>query len=69
VLEALLELTDGGRSLLGRIRLPLKTPVLIAAVRALADAWAFDPRAAAVLAAAAESPDPEVRAAVLPSTS
>ena len=69
VLEALLELSDGGRSLLGRIRLPLKTPVLIAAVRALAEAWAFDPRAAAVIMAAAESPDPEIRAAVFYPTS
>jgi hypothetical protein len=66
VLDALLELTDGGRSLLGRIRLPVKTPVLLAAVRALSETWAFDARAAAVLAVAAESPDPDIRNAVLP---
>lgn len=66
VLEALLELTDGGRSLLGRIRLPLKSSVLLAAVRALSEAWAFDPRAAAVVVTAAESPDPDIRASVLP---
>jgi hypothetical protein len=69
VLEALLDLTDGGRSLLGRIRLPLKTPVLLAAVRALSGGWASDARAAAVLTAAAESTDPEIRAAVLPRSS
>ncbi len=66
VLDALLELTDGGRSLLGRIRLPLKTSVLLAALRALSEEWAFDSRAAAVLGVAAESPDPDIRAAVLP---
>ena len=54
VLEALLELTDGGRSLLGRFRLPLKTPVLLGAIRALADTWAFDDRVAVVLTAALE---------------
>jgi hypothetical protein len=66
VLETLLDLTDGGRSLLGGLRLPLRTPVLLAAVRALSEAWAFDSRAAAVLVAAAGSPDPDIRAAVLP---
>ena len=66
VLETLLELADGGRSLLGRIRLPLKTSVLLAALRALSDAWSSEPRAAAVLMVAAESPDPEIRDAVLP---
>ena len=64
VLEALLDLTDGGRTLLGRFRLSLKTPVLLAAIRALSETWASDPRAAVVLAAAEESADPEVRAAV-----
>jgi hypothetical protein len=66
VLEALLDLTDGGRSLLGGLRLPLKTPVLLAAVRALSEGWALEARAAAVLVAAAESTDPDIRAAVLP---
>jgi hypothetical protein len=69
VLDTLLELTDGGRSLLGRFRLPLKTPVLLAALRALADTWSFDERAAAVLNAAHESPDPEIQAAASASAS
>jgi hypothetical protein len=64
VLEALLELTECGRSLLGRFHLPLKTPVLLAALRALSETWASDPRAATVLVVAIESNDPEVRAAV-----
>ena len=68
VLEAFLELSDGGRSLLGRLRLPLKTPVLVAVIRALADTWAFDDHAAVVLTAAPESPDPDLRAAVSPTT-
>jgi len=69
VLDVLLELTDGGRSLLGRFRLPVKTPVLLAALRALADTWATNDRAATVLAAAHESPDPEIQTAVSPSAS
>jgi HEAT repeat protein len=61
VLDALLYLTDGGRSFLGRLKLPQKTPVLVAALRALAATWSDDPEAAAVLAAAARSSDPELR--------
>jgi hypothetical protein len=63
-LTCLLEATDGGRTLLGRPRLPAKSRELLAALRALADGWAEEPEAAAVLARAARSEDPEVRAAV-----
>ena len=69
VLDMLLELTDGGRSLLGRFRLPVKTPVLLAALRALADTWSSNDRADAVLTAAHESPDPDIQAAVSTTTS
>lgn len=62
-LDALLNLSDGGHSLLGRPKLPPRTPVLIAAIRALADQWAADPRAASVLALAARSSDAELRQA------
>jgi len=68
VLEALLRLADGGRSLLGRPKLPPKTPVLVAALRALGGTWATDPRAARVLAAAARSSDPELRQLGVPPT-
>jgi hypothetical protein len=64
VLEVLLELTDGGRSLLGKFRLPVKTPVLLAAIRALSDHWAFEPGVDVVLTAAAESADPDIRGTV-----
>lgn len=64
VLEAFLQLSVGGRSLFGRIRLPPKTPVLVAVIRALATTWADEPRASGVLAAAARSSDPELRQAV-----
>ena len=64
VLEMLLELTDGGRSLLGRFRLAVKTPVMLAALRALAEMWSSSERAAPVLTAAYESTDPEIQAAV-----
>ncbi len=69
VLDMLLELTDGGRSLLGRFRLPVKTPVLLAALRALAETWPSNDRAAPVLTAAYESPDPDIQAAVSSATS
>ena len=62
-LDALLQIADGGRSFLGRQKLPPKSPALLTAVRALAAFWSGDPRAAAVLAAAARSSDPELREA------
>jgi hypothetical protein len=66
VRDALLQLSDGGRSFLRRVRLPPKTPVLVAVIRALALTWSRDSRAAAVLAAAARSSDPELRQAGAP---
>jgi hypothetical protein len=62
-LDALLQIADGGRSFLGRQKLPSKSPALLAAIRALAGFWSGDPRAAAVLTAAARSSDPEIRKA------
>jgi hypothetical protein len=64
VLDALLQLSVGGRSLFGRTRLQPKTPVLVAVVRALFTTWADEPRASGVLAAAARSADAELRQAV-----
>jgi hypothetical protein len=66
VLEALLQLSVGGRSLLGRTRLLAKTPVLVAVIRALSMTWSHEPRAAGVVAAAVRSSDPELRQAVSP---
>ena len=62
-LSALLRLSDGGRSLLGRRRLSLQTPVLVASIKALAKQWAGDPRAVSILAVAARSSDPQLRLA------
>jgi hypothetical protein len=67
-LEALLRLTDGGRTLFGRLRLPPKTSVLVAALRGLHATWAADPRAARVLAIAARSSDSELRDAAMTSS-
>ena len=64
VLDALLQLSVGGRSLFGRTRLLPKTPVLVAVVRALSATWSDEPRASGVLAAAARSSDPDLRQAV-----
>jgi hypothetical protein len=64
VLDTLLQLSVGGRSLFGRTRLLPKTPVLVAVMRALSQTWANDSRASGVLAAAARSSDPDLRQAV-----
>jgi hypothetical protein len=61
--DALLQLVDGGRTLLGRPRLAAPTRICVAAVRALSEGWAKDPAATAILEAAVASPDPDIRQA------
>jgi hypothetical protein len=63
--DTLLGLTQGGRSFLGRRKLPPKSPELLASLRALAAGWADDSSAQGVLARAAASKDPEIRAAIV----
>ncbi|HET7790139.1 MAG TPA: hypothetical protein VFK78_05010 [Gemmatimonadales bacterium] len=65
-LDVFLTLTDGGKTWLGRPKLPPRSPELLAALQALATAWGSDRRSTAVLARAAVSPDAEVRAATDP---
>jgi hypothetical protein len=65
-LETLLALADGGRTLLGRRRLPPKSRELLAALAALASGWGTEPRAVEVLLVAAVSSDPQIRAATDP---
>ncbi len=65
-LGALLELTDGGRTIFGRRKLPNKSRELLASLTALATGWGHEPRATEVLALAALSEDPQVRAATDP---
>jgi hypothetical protein len=65
-LEALLKLTDGGRTLLRRRKLPPKRPEFLAALTALASGWATDDRALEVLARAAVSKDADIRNATEP---
>jgi len=65
-LEILLRLTDGGRTLFGRRKLAPKTPELLVALAALATGWGREPRVMAVLARAAISRDPNIRAATDP---
>ena len=60
-LPVLLQLTDGGRTLLGRRRLSTRSPVALAALEALAAGWSADDDAATVLRVAAEAEDPLVR--------
>ena len=64
-LNALLQLVNGGTNWLGRARLPARSLELLAALMALAASWRNDARAAAVLALAAASKDPDVRSAVI----
>jgi hypothetical protein len=61
--DALLELVDGGRTLLGRPKLAAPTPICVAALRALAEGWPKDPEAAPMIALALASSDPEIRQA------
>ena len=60
-LPVLLQLTEGGRTLLGRRRLSTRSPVTLAAIEALAAGWSSDDHAATVLRVAAEAEDPLVR--------
>ncbi len=65
-LAALLVLTDGGTTWLGRPKLPQRSLELVAAVMALAGGWSGEARARAALALAAASKDPELRTAAGP---
>jgi hypothetical protein len=64
-LDALLDLADGGTSWLGRPRLAARSLELLAALMALAASWRTHPRAAAILALAAASKDPDIRNAAV----
>lgn len=63
-LPLLLAQVDGGRTLLGRPRLAPRSPVMLAALRALADGWSADRRAGTFLELAAGASDPDIRRAV-----
>jgi hypothetical protein len=67
--EELVKLVDGGRTLLGRRRLLPRSRELVAAVAALATGWRSHPRSLELLALAAVSDDPDVRAATDPAES
>ncbi|HEV2291881.1 MAG TPA: hypothetical protein VGR60_08560, partial [Gemmatimonadales bacterium] len=63
-LPLLLEHATARQGLFRRDRLASKSPEMLAALTALATSWAAHADAAAALALAAGSEDPEVRAAV-----
>jgi hypothetical protein len=65
-LHTLLSLVDGGRSWFGKQKILPKSRELLAALTALASGWGLDPLAMNMLARAAVSPDPEIRAATDP---
>jgi HEAT repeat protein len=58
-LDLLLGITAVRKGLLG-VRLPPKSPVYLAALRALGEGFPHDPRARNALAAARRSKDPEI---------
>src|SRR5213083_2394123 len=64
-LNTLLLLVDGGTTWLGRRRLAARSLELLAALMALAASWRGDARAAALLALAAGSNDPDIRNAAV----
>jgi len=60
-LDALVAITDGGKSMFGRKKLAAKSVVMLAAMRALAAGWRAHPLAEPLLAAASMSPDDDIR--------
>ena len=62
-LEALMPLVRGGTNWLGRPKLAPRTPVVLAVLRVLSDAWSTDPEAGRMLTLARNSSDPELRQA------
>jgi hypothetical protein len=62
-LDALVRLTDGGKSVLGKAKLAPPTPIVLAAIQVLADVWSTDPHASDTLALARGSSDPALRQA------
>jgi hypothetical protein len=61
----LMQLVDGGTNWLGRRKLAPRSLELLAALMALASGWRNDHEAAALIALAAKSTDPDVRNAVV----
>jgi hypothetical protein len=62
--DALLGLAVAGKSMFGRVKLAESSPVLVAALSALAASWSQHPGVKEVLELAARSKDPRVREAV-----
>jgi hypothetical protein len=65
----LIAVVDAGRTLFGRQRIAAKTPVVLAALRALAQTWPDEPRVAAILKRGVQSPDSDIRQASQPQSS
>ena len=63
--DALLQLVDGGRTLLGRTKLAASSPICAAALRGLSEGWRTDHAAKRMLALAEASSDPELRQAAV----
>jgi hypothetical protein len=60
-LEALLEVCAGGKSFLGKVKLPPTSPELLAALQVLVEVWPDDRRSDAYVRAAKTAKDPRIR--------
>ncbi len=67
--DVLIAVVDAGRTLFGRQKIAAKTPVVLAALRALAHTCPDEPRVAAILKRGVQSPDPDIRQASQPQSS
>jgi hypothetical protein len=67
--DVLIAVVDAGRTLFGRQKIAAKTPVVLAALRALAQTWPDEPRVAAILKRGVQSPDSDIRQASQPQSS
>lgn len=63
-LDALVDVVTSGRSLFGKTRVAAPSPLVLAALRALAERWSHHEEAREVLDIAARSKDPDIRGAV-----
>jgi hypothetical protein len=63
-LEVLLEVCDGGKTILGKVKLPPASRELLAALRVLGEGWSDDQRARETLSAARRAKDARIREAL-----
>lgn len=63
-MKALMELAASGKTLFGKVRIESPSPVVLAALRSLAERWSDNEEVKVLLEAASRSKDPDTRGAV-----